>query len=277
MQQYVGKRSACRRTDLNAAHQRVAGRALTMDSLVAETTLGSLEGKAEWAGLTVGVLALQGAFAEHAVMFRRLGVGTVKEVRTAAEMEGCDGLAIPGGESTAMVLIAKPGGHGGGDKVQQVAKDSGILDAITSWVQEKKMPTWGTCAGLILLSNELASGTTKQGGQGVVGGLSVCSSRNFFGRQLASFEANLEAPCLGEEPYRGVFIRAPAILEVSEGCESLCKMTYQRPDQPEPEEVHVAVKQDHLLGCAFHPELTNDPRFHGYFLDMCAKAKADRG
>jgi 5'-phosphate synthase pdxT subunit len=250
---------------------------VTMDSLVAETTLGSLEGKAEWAGLTVGVLALQGAFAEHAVMFRRLGVGTVKEVRTAAEMEGCDGLAIPGGESTAMVLIAKPGGHGGGDKVQQVAKESGILDAITSWVQEKKMPTWGTCAGLILLSNELASGTTKQGGQGVVGGLSVCSSRNFFGRQLASFEANLEAPCLGEEPYRGVFIRAPAILEVSEGCESLCKMTYQRPDQPEPEEVHVAVKQDHLLGCAFHPELTNDPRFHGYFLDMCAKAKADRG
>lgn len=248
-----------------------------MDSLVAETTLGKLSGKADWAELTVGVLALQGAFAEHGVMFRRLGVGTVREVRTAAEMEGCDGLAIPGGESTAMVLIAKPGGHGGGDKVQQVAKETGILDALASWVQEKKMPTWGTCAGLILMSNELASGTTKQGGQGIVGGLDVCSSRNFFGRQLASFEAQLEAPCLGKEPYRGVFIRAPAILSIGEGCESLCKMTYQRPDQPEPEDVHVAVKQGHLLGCAFHPELTNDPRFHSYFLDMCAKAKADRG
>lgn len=248
-----------------------------MDSLVAETTMGSLEGKSEWTNLVLGVLALQGAFAEHAVMFRRLGVGTVKEVRTASEMEGCDGIAIPGGESTAMVLIAKPGGHGGGDKVQQVAKDSGILDALTEWVQVKKMPTWGTCAGLILMSNELALGTIKQGGQGVVGGLSVCSSRNFFGRQLASFEAELEAACLGGEPYRGVFIRAPAIIEVGDGVESLCKMTYQRPDQPAAEEVHVAVKQDHLLGCAFHPELTNDPRFHAYFLDMVAEAKAKRG
>jgi 5'-phosphate synthase pdxT subunit len=248
-----------------------------MDSLVAETTMGSLAGKPEWAGLVLGVLALQGAFAEHAVMFRRLGVGTVKEVRTAAEMEGCDGVAIPGGESTAMVLIAKPGGHGGGNEVQRVAKDNGILDALTEWVQVKKMPTWGTCAGLILLSNELASGTVKQGGQGIVGGLSVCASRNFFGRQLASFEAELEAPCLGDEAYRGVFIRAPAIIEVGHGVESLCKMTYQRPGEPAPEEVHVAVKQGHLLGCAFHPELTNDPRFHAYFLDMVAEAKANRG
>ena len=136
-----------------------------MEALVAETTLGSLEGKPAWGELTIGVLALQGAFAEHCVMFRRLGVGAVKEVRVAGEMEGCDGLAIPGGESTAMVLIAKPGGHGGGDKVQEVAANSGIMDAVTGWVRERKMPTWGTCAGLILMSNELAQGTVKEGGQ----------------------------------------------------------------------------------------------------------------
>ena len=247
-----------------------------MEALVAETTLGSLEGKPAWGELTIGVLALQGAFAEHCVMFRRLGVGAVKEVRVAGEMEGCDGLAIPGGESTAMVLIAKPGGHGGGEKVQEVAAKSGIMDAVTGWVRERKMPTWGTCAGLILMSNELAQGTVKEGGQGVVGGLSVTSSRNFFGRQLASFEAELEAPCLGAEPYRGVFIRAPAIIEVGEGAESLCKMSYQRPGEAAPEEVTVAVRQDNLLGCAFHPELTNDARFHAFFLDMVAADKEKR-
>ena len=98
-----------------------------MEALVAETTLGSLEGKPAWGELTIGVLALQGAFAEHCVMFRRLGVGAVKEVRVAGEMEGCDGLAIPGGESTAMVLIAKPGGHGGGLHVGRLLCDVGRL------------------------------------------------------------------------------------------------------------------------------------------------------
>lgn len=110
-----------------------------------------LEGDPAWADLTVGVMALQGAFAEHVQMFSRLGVGDVREVRTAADFEGLDGLALPGGESTAMVLIAKPNASTGGTGVVEVAKKSGVLEALTDWVRVRGMPTWGTCAGLILL------------------------------------------------------------------------------------------------------------------------------
>ena len=233
-----------------------------------------LEGDASWAELKIGVMALQGAVAEHIKMFERLGVGSVVELKTAVDFDGLDGIAIPGGESTAMVLIARPDGSTGGKEVAEVAEKAGTLRKLTEWVKERQMPTWGTCAGLILLSNSLALGTTKQGGQGVIGGLDVVTSRNFFGRQLASFEAQLETPALGgAEPYNGVFIRAPAILEVGEGVEKLCTLEYHRPGQLAPEMVTVGVRQGHLLGCAFHPELTNDPRWHKYFLGMVAEAK----
>jgi 5'-phosphate synthase pdxT subunit len=123
-----------------------------------------LAGEAAWAELTIGVMSIQGAFAEHIKMFERLGVGSVREVRTAKDFEGIDGLALPGGESTAMVLIAKPDEKTGGEHVAAVAAEAGIIEALHAWVRERQMPTWGTCAGLILLSNGLASGTTKIGG-----------------------------------------------------------------------------------------------------------------
>ena len=145
----------------------------------------------KFAGLKVGVLALQGAFAEHCDGFRRLGVKEVREVRVRAELEGLDGLAMPGGESTAMVLIAQPNGEGG---VMKVSEEHDILSGLTDWVHEKKMPTWGTCAGMILLSDRLTKDTQKIGGQGVIGGFDMTVSRNFFGRQLQSFEAPLTVP-----------------------------------------------------------------------------------
>ncbi|KAJ2162278.1 Senecionine N-oxygenase [Coemansia sp. RSA 552] len=203
--------------------------------------------------LQIGVLALQGAFIEHVHMLEALRatepVGEVIEVRTAAELARVDALVIPGGESTAMALIAER---------------CGILDALRAFAQTK--PTWGTCAGLILLAKTAVH--TKQGGQKLLDALPVTVSRNQFGRQADSFTVRLDSPCLGPDaaaPFEYVFIRAPAITSVDDPeVEPLVRLP--------PDHAHagllVAVRYRNMLGTSFHPELTSDDRWHRYFVHM---------
>ncbi len=195
--------------------------------------------------LKIGVLALQGAFAEHAEMLRRLGA-EVLEVRKPQHLAGLQGLVMPGGESTAMGLVAERWG---------------LVEPLRQWVQAGR-PVWGTCAGLILLADRAAG--QKQGGQPLIGGLDVTVNRNYFGRQNQSFEILLPAPVLGTEPFRAIFIRAPAIVEVGPGVEVLAEVPGHG------EQVIAAVRQGPILATAFHPELTGDVRWHALFLEIAA-------
>lgn len=193
---------------------------------------------------TIGVLALQGAFREHIKMLAQLGVDAV-EVRKAEQLESLDGLIIPGGESTTMGLIAERWG---------------LVEPLRQWVRDER-PIWGTCAGMILLANDATH--QKLGGQPLLGGLDVTVDRNYFGRQVDSFEADVDVPVFGGEPFRAVFIRAPAILAVGEEAETLLEVT-----TPKGERVIAAARQGKLLVTAFHPELTTDTRWHALFLNM---------
>ncbi len=188
----------------------------------------------------IGVLALQGAFIEHIVILRELGA-EAREVRTPEQLEGLDGLVLPGGESTTMGLIAQRWG---------------LVEPLRAWVHGGK-PTWGTCAGMILLADE-ATGQ-KQGGQPLIGGLHVVVNRNFFGRQVDSFETVLTVPSFDPPESPGVFIRAPAITELGPDVEPLAEL---------PGPAYVAVRQGPILATAFHPELTRDTRWHALFIAM---------
>ncbi|XP_039024193.1 probable pyridoxal 5'-phosphate synthase subunit PDX2 [Hibiscus syriacus] len=218
----------------------------------------------------VGVLALQGSFNEHIAALRRLGVKGV-EIRKPEHLQSISSLIIPGGESTTMAKLAE---------------FHNLFPALREFVQMGK-PVWGTCAGLIFLANKAVG--QKEGGQELVGGLDCTVHRNYFGRQIQSFEAELVVPELaskegGPETFRGVFIRAPAILEVGPEVEVLAdyhipsnKVLYSssaveiHEESAVPEKkVIVAVKQGKLLGTAFHPELTADTRWHSYFLKMAS-------
>jgi len=205
----------------------------------------------------VGVLALQGDYLEHENVLRRLGVSAV-EVRRPSHLERLDGLIIPGGESTT---------------VGKMAARFGLMEPLRRFVSEGR-PVWGTCAGLIFLAKRV--GRTWSGGHVIPPRLEVLDvtvDRNAFGRQVDSFEADLDVPALnslpglapgnsrgGDAPFHAVFIRAPAVESVGEGVTVLARMG----DPP----VIVAVRQGNLLGTAFHPELTGDDRFHRYFLTM---------
>lgn len=202
--------------------------------------------------LTIGVLALQGAFIEHIKMLQQLGVHAV-EVRKAEQLIDLDGLIIPGGESTTMGLIAERWG---------------LVEPLRKWVRNG-YPTWGTCAGMILLANQATH--QKQGGQPLLGGLDVTVDRNYFGRQVDSFETDLVVPALGGEPFRAVFIRAPAIVAVGADAESLLEVT-----TPNGQRVIAAARQGHLLATAFHPELTPDLRWHAFFVEMVRADKYAR-
>jgi 5'-phosphate synthase pdxT subunit len=190
--------------------------------------------------LSIGVLALQGAFLEHANVLHRLGATPV-EVRLPPDLVGLDGLIIPGGESTT---------------IGKLASQYGLLAPLRQFIEEGK-PVLGTCAGLIFLAKDI--GPTGSGGHVVPPRLEVMDiivGRNAFGRQADSFEADLQL-AFAEEPFPAVFIRAPKIEAVGQGVEVLAQLK---------DGSIVAVRQANLMGTAFHPELTHDPRFHQYFL-----------
>ncbi|KAJ2454998.1 Senecionine N-oxygenase [Coemansia sp. RSA 2336] len=212
-------------------------------------------------GVRIGVLALQGAFIEHIHALNALrsteNIKDVVEVRTKAELDQIDALIIPGGESTSMALIAER---------------CGILQDLRAFVRTK--PTWGTCAGLILLAKTAIH--TKKGGQQLLDALPVTVSRNQFGRQVDSFTIKLSSPCLGQdaEPFEYVFIRAPAIVSIDDPeVEPLVQLPPGH-GQTEASEngLLVAVKYRNLLGTSFHPELTSDNRWHKYFVRMALAA-----
>jgi 5'-phosphate synthase pdxT subunit len=191
--------------------------------------------------LSVGVLALQGNFDRHAGVISGLGHES-RLVRTKDELDDIDALVLPGGESTTL---------------QKLLDDFGLRDPLRS-LYERKLPIMGTCAGLILVSREVTGRPEIR----PLGFLDVTVERNAYGRQRESFEARIQVRH-GENPddRLGVFIRAPRIVRTGESVEVLA--TYR--DEP------VMVRQDHALGLTFHPELTDDPSFHQYFLDMATR------
>ncbi len=201
--------------------------------------------------LTIGALALQGDFREHLRAMERLGART-REVRLPRDLDGLDGLIIPGGESTVMgkLMVAY-------DLVQP------IRDLIA-----RGFPVWGTCAGLILLARETDNALA---GQPLLAAMDVRVCRNAFGAQRESFEAEISVPALGDEPYHAVFIRAPIVERAGPGVEVLARIETGLFGAPGD---IVAVRQGSLLGTAFHPEVTDDPRFHAYFLDIARMATA---
>lgn len=189
----------------------------------------------------IGVLALQGAFREHIEALRELGVEAV-EVRLPEQLEGLDGLIIPGGESTA---------------IGKLAVKYGLEEAIRHFAEEGK-PVYGTCAGMIMLSKDVGRD------QPLLGLMNIKVERNAFGRQLDSFETDLDIPALGKQPFHGVFIRAPRIESVGEGVEVLSRLEDSTP---------VAARQGNMIVTAFHPELTPDLRWHKYFLSLTDKGR----
>jgi pyridoxal 5'-phosphate synthase pdxT subunit len=186
--------------------------------------------------MKIGVLALQGAFIEHEKKIRALGAEAV-EVRLPEDLEGLDGLIIPGGESTT---------------IGKLAVTYGLIDPLRTFAQAK--PTWGTCAGMIFLAKDI--GIDRQP---ILGVMDITVNRNAFGRQVDSFEADLPVAKLGDEPFHAVFIRAPLVSSVGPGVEVLAKLEDGK---------IVAAQSGHLLATAFHPEITDDDRFHAYFLNM---------
>ena len=190
---------------------------------------------------TVGVLAVQGSFREHAAMLRRLGAEVV-EVRKPEQLAALDGLVIPGGESTA---------------IGRLVRLYGLEDAIRRFAR----PILGTCAGMILLGRDTVDGVP---GQPLVGAVDVVVRRNGYGRQVASFEADLDLD--GEhEPLRGVFIRAPRVEHAGPDVEVLAELN------GEP----VLLRQGRIIVASFHPELTGDTRVHERFLDLVREARGE--
>ncbi len=196
--------------------------------------------------MRIGVLALQGDFAEHIVMLRRLGAEGV-EVRLPEHLAGLDGLIIPGGESTT---------------IGKLATRWGLMEPLRDFGRAK--PIWGTCAGAIFLSKD------AHRDQPLLGLMDITVARNAFGRQVDSFEIGLDVPALAKptEPratqdgaplFHAVFIRAPLIETVGQGVEVLARLEDGR---------IVAARQGRLLATSFHPELTGDTRFHRFFLSL---------
>ena len=189
--------------------------------------------------MKIGVLASQGAFAEHILTLQRLDVEAVP-VRLPRELRGVDGLIIPGGESTSISRLMS-----GYDLTGEIAARA-----------KGGMPVFGTCAGMILMAEKVSGNDLEP-----LGLMNMTVKRNAFGRQRESFETELSITILGEESIPGVFIRAPVIEHYDGGVEVLARLA---------DGTAVAARQGKLLASAFHPELTTDLRFHRYFLDIVA-------
>ncbi len=189
--------------------------------------------------MKIGVLALQGDFIERVHILRRLKA-EASPVRLPDELSQLDGLIIPGGESTTMSILMRS--YSLVDSLRQLAQGG--------------LPIWGTCAGMIMLGKVVSNHSVE-----TLEVMNIRIRRNAYGRQVDSFETDLQIPVLGEERFRAIFIRAPIIEWVGEGVEVLARL---------PDDSPVAVRQGSLVACSFHPELTSDLRFHRYFLDIVA-------
>jgi 5'-phosphate synthase pdxT subunit len=195
--------------------------------------------------MKIGVLALQGAFVEHIAILHRLNVEAYP-IRLPEELAGVDGLIIPGGESTSISQLMIS--YNLTKKIQNLAN---------------KLPIFGTCAGMILLAKEISDSDVAP-----IGAMDMIVRRNAFGRQKESFETELTIPVLGEKPFPGIFIRAPLIEQVANGVEVLARL---------PDGTIVATRQENFLVSSFHPELTDDLRFHQYFLDIASAVNKGLG
>jgi pyridoxal 5'-phosphate synthase pdxT subunit len=187
--------------------------------------------------MKIGVLALQGAFIEHIQTLEKLNL-TASAVRLPGELAGLDGLIIPGGESTSILKIMT---------------DFAIMNPLRKLVGDG-FPVWGTCAGMICLAKHVSTD-----GMITIGMMDISVKRNAFGRQVESFETDLEIPVLGPALYHAVFIRAPVVSKVGKAVQVIAKLDDGTP---------VAARQDRMLVTSFHPELTEDFRFHKYFIDV---------
>jgi pyridoxal 5'-phosphate synthase pdxT subunit len=185
----------------------------------------------------IGVLAMQGAFVEHISALRQLGAEAVP-VRRVEELKGICGLVIPGGESTTICKLMR---------------EYSLIEEVVKLIA-KGLPVLGTCAGMILLAKEILGPNEHS-----LKAMNIKVRRNAFGRQVDSFEADLDIPALGHLPFRAVFIRAPWIEEAGEGVEILASL---------PDGTPVAAREGNIVAIAFHPELTPDLRLHEYFLSV---------
>ncbi len=195
---------------------------------------------------SIGVFALQGDVREHLVALSELGVDAFP-VRRLEELERCDALVMPGGESTTMVKLAR-------------AFD--LFDAFADRIKTG-MPTLGTCAGMIMLADRLRDGIP---GQETFGGLDITVRRNAFGRQVESFEGDVDFTIF-DDPVHAVFIRAPWVEDVGPGVEVLASVTVPHGGHSVGDRI-VAVQQGPVLATSFHPEVVDDLRIHRYFLDL---------
>ena len=194
--------------------------------------------------MKVGVLALQGDVREHILALNECGA-SAKAVKTYDEISSIDALVIPGGESTT---------------ISKLARSFNLFELISNRISNG-MPTYGSCAGLILLANKVEDAIV---GQESFGGLDVVARRNAFGRQVDSFEMDLEIKGISSPKFRAIFIRAPWIESVGTKVEVLAQVDGRA----------VAVRDRHILATSFHPELTGDNRIHRYFLDVVCKEAA---
>ena len=185
----------------------------------------------------IGVMALQGAFIEHIAALQQLGAQAIP-VRLPEEIDSLDGLIIPGGESTT---------------INKLLAEYQLITPIKK-LHTKGIPIFGTCAGMIILANRI-SGRKRQ----PFGFIDVEVRPNAFGRQVDSFEEDINIAVLGDQLFHAIFIRAPWIDNIGPNVEILAKLKDETP---------VAARQGNILVSAFHPELTNDTRFHSYFIDM---------
>jgi 5'-phosphate synthase pdxT subunit len=200
--------------------------------------------------LRVGVLALQGDVREHLNSLSSLNVA-VQKVRTVEELETVNALVIPGGESTTISMLAKR---------------VGLMNPLKQFVKDKKA-VYGSCAGMIMLADEILDGRNDQE---TIGGIDITVRRNAFGRQVDSFETDLTIKNF-EKEFRAVFIRAPWVESIGSEVEVLATVkTSENIEHP------VMVRQDNLLATAFHPELTTDTRIHEYFVQMAKSAVSVR-
>jgi 5'-phosphate synthase pdxT subunit len=197
--------------------------------------------------MKIGVLALQGAFVEHMKMLQKLGV-TAVEVRLPEQLEGLDGLIIPGGESTS---------------IGKLARTFGLMEPLRQFAQERAM--WGTCAGMIFMAKEIGADSSGRD-QPLLEIMDIEVERNAFGRQVDSFEVDLDVPVLNNgymKPFPAVFIRAPRLVAAKGAAEVIATLS---------DGTAVAAQQGKWLVTSFHPELTGDGRFHAYFVKLAKGA-----